>query len=104
MHRDSATPFYSHGKIIVEIGSGDGRLLNNLASLYHKDDNVHFIGIEVDESQYRNSCTQVKRGNVRFINDEFEKVLANFSDETVDTVISVLPHPNYIDKTHQRNW
>ncbi len=104
MHRDSTKPFYSHGKIIVEIGSGDGRLLNNLASLYHTDDNVLLIGIEVDEPQYRNSCAQIKTGNVQFINDEFENVLANFSDETLDTVISVLPHPDYIDRTHQQKW
>ena len=104
MHRDSTKRFYNYGKIIVEIGSGDGRLLNNLASLYHMDDNVLLIGIEVDESQYLNSCTQIKRDNVRFINDEFENVLTNFSDETVDTVISVLPHPDYIDRTHQRKW
>ena len=104
MHRDSAKPFYSHGKIIVEIGSGDGRLLNNLASLYHTDDNVLLVGIEVDEFQYRNSCAQIKRGNIQFINAEFENVLANFSDETLDTVISVLPHPDYIDRTHQQKW
>ncbi|MEJ7641254.1 MAG: class I SAM-dependent methyltransferase [Candidatus Nitrosocosmicus sp.] len=104
MHRDSTKPFHSHGKIIVEIGSGDGRLLNNLSSLYHMDDNVLLIGIEKDESQYHNSCAQIKRDNVRFINDEFENVFANFSDETVDTVISVLPHPDYIDRTHQRKW
>ena len=104
MHRDSTKPFNSQGKTIVEIGSGDGRLLNNLASLYHMDDNALLIGIEVDEFQYRNSCAQIKRGNVRFINDEFENVLASFSDETLDTVISVLPHPDYIDRTHQQKW
>ncbi len=104
MRRDSTKPLYSHRKIIVEIGSGDGRLLNNLASLYHMDDNVLLIGIEIDEPQYRNSCAQIKRGNVRFINDEFENVLASFSDETVDTVISVLPHPDYIDRAHQQKW
>ncbi len=104
MHRDNTKPFYSHSKIIVEIGSGDGRLISNLASLYHVDDNVLFIGIEVDEIQYGKSCTQIKRGNVQFINDKFERVLASFPDETVDTVISVLPHPDYIDRTHQQKW
>ena len=104
MHRDSAKPFHSHGKIIVEIGSGDGRLLDNLSSLYHIYDNVILIGIEKEESQYRISCAQTKRDNPRFINDEFENVFANFSDETVDTVISVLPHPDYIDRTHQQKW
>ncbi len=104
MHRDVIKPPHNHGKIIVEIGSGDGRLLNNLATLYHIDDNVLLIGIEIDESQCRDSCAQIKRGNVQFINDEFERVLASFSDETVDTVISVLPHPDYIDRTHQQKW
>jgi phospholipid N-methyltransferase len=104
MAGDSAKPFYSHRKVIVEIGSGDGRLLNNLANLYHIDDNVILIGIEIDETQYHNSCAQIKRGNVQFINDKFENALANFSDETVDTVISVLPHPEYIDSTYQQKW
>jgi phospholipid N-methyltransferase len=104
MQRDTTKQFDSHGKIIVEIGSGDGRLLNNLSDLYHTDDNVLLIGIEKDESQYRDSCAQIKRGNVRFINDEFENVFASFIDDTVDTVISVLPHPDYIDRAHQGKW
>ncbi len=101
---DNIKIFYNYDKTVIEIGSGDGRLLNNLANLYHVDDNVLLTGIEIDESQFRDSCAQTKRENVQFINDSFENVLADISDDTVDTIISVLPHPDYIDKSRQDKW
>lgn len=100
----SINSFFNYDKIIIEIGSGDGRLLNTLAKIYHKDDNVLFIGIEIDECQYQNSCTQVIGENVKYINGAFENVLADISNNTVDTLISVLPHPDYIDITNQQRW
>lgn len=94
-------------KIIVEIGSGDGRLLTNLANLYDKENNL-LIGIEIDQPQYISSCTRIKgrkkNNSVQFINESLENVLAGFQDNTIDTVISVLPHPNYIDRANQDKW
>ena len=100
-------PVNNYEKIIIEIGSGDGRLLTNLANLYDKE-NTLLIGIEIDQPQYINSCVRIKgrekNNSVQFINEPFENVLAGFQDNTIDTVISVLPHPNYIDKANQDKW
>ena len=52
-------PINNYEKIIIEIGSGDGRLLTNLANLYDKE-NTLLIGIEIDQSQYINSCVRIK--------------------------------------------
>src|SRR5215207_5843229 len=101
-------PINYRDKIIIEIGSGDGRLLTNLANLYDKE-NILLLGIETDQSQYINSCSRIKgrkenNSSIQFINEPFEKVLARFQDNTIDTVISVLPHPKYIDKANQEMW
>ncbi len=107
MSRDIVESFGNYNKIIIEIGSGDGRLLNNLANLYDSN-KVFLIGIEIDKSQFNNSCISIEgqrsNKNIRFINEPFENVLTNFQDNSVDTVISVLPHPTYIDKIHQETW
>ena len=98
--------FGNYNKIIIEIGSGDGRLLNNLANLYEKN-KVFLLGIEIDSAQFSNSCNRIKRQenkNIQFINEPFEKALKNFYNNSVDTIISVLPHPNYIDKINQNTW
>jgi hypothetical protein len=101
-------PINNHEKIIVEIGSGDGRLLTNLADAYDKED-ILLIGIEIDQSQYTSSCLRIegrnkKNNSIQFINESFEKVLASFQDNTIDTIISVLPHPKYIDKANEEMW
>jgi phospholipid N-methyltransferase len=100
--------FEKYSKIVIEIGSGDGRLLNNLANLYDRN-NVFLLGIEIDNTQYINACNKInkeeeKRENIQFINEPFENILANFKDNSIDTVISVLPHPKYIDKNNQNIW
>lgn len=99
----------NYDKIIIEIGSGDGRLLHHLSNLYDRD-KVFLIGIEIDHDQYIDSCIRIdgeeveKNKNIQFINESFEDVLANFNDNSVDTVISVLPHPKYIDQINQDTW
>ena len=96
MSQDIVKSFDNYNKIIIEIGSGDGRLLNNLANFYDKN-KVLFIGIEIDRSQYNNSCNRIDRKenkNLQFINEPFEKAFENFYDNSIDTVISVLPFSN----------
>lgn len=93
-------------KVVIEIGSGDGRLLNDLADLYNKE-TVFLIGIETDRKQYIKACSlseKLNKKNIEFINEPFEKVFLNLDDKSVDTVISVLPHPNYIDNIHRDKW
>ncbi len=93
----------NYDKIIVELGSGDGKLLNNLGNLYDGD-SVLLIGIEKDHSQYITSCKEIRNKNIQFINEPFESVLTNFNDNSLDTVLSVLPHPEYIDKANLKIW
>ncbi len=106
MSEDLVKLFDNYNKIIIEIGSGDGRLLYNLINFYDKN-KVLFIGIEIDSSQYNSSCISTNgKGtkNLKFINEPFEKALENFYDNSIDTLISVLPHPTYIDKINQKTW
>ena len=96
----------NYKKIIIEIGSGDGRLLNNLAEFYDKK-KTYLIGIETDKKQYFCSCENIKKSaknNIEFINEPFENVFLKLDDNSIHTVISVLPHPSYIDKIHQAKW
>ena len=95
-----------HRKIIIEIGSGDGRLLNNLAKFYDKN-KVYLIGIETDKEQYEASYKKIvgtNKNNIEFINEPFENVFLRIDDNSINTVISVLPHPSYIDKIYQDKW
>lgn len=90
-------------KVIVELGSGDGRLLKNLVR-HETSSNVLAIGIESDTSQYKKSCDFIERCNVHFINNSFEVLLPDFPDESIDKIISVLPAPRYIDNDFQELW
>ena len=107
MSQEIAKLFDNYNKIIIEIGSGDGRLLSNLTKIYDKN-KVLFIGIEIDRPlRYSNSCNRIdgkENKDLQFINEPFEKALENFYDNSIDTVISVLPHPTYIDKLNQKTW
>ena len=90
-------------KVIVELGSGDGRLLKKLVG-YETSRNILAIGIELDTSQYEKSCDLMEKNNIHFINNSFEVLLPDFPDESIDSIISVLPAPRYIDSDYQELW
>ncbi len=92
--------------VIVELGSGDGRILENLAK---SDNNYHtnshlYIGIELDSTQYEDSKRRISLNNVKLLNGSFEDIIPIFPDNYLDLVIAVLPDPNFIDKTKQYKW
>jgi SAM-dependent methyltransferase len=89
--------------IVVELGSGDGRLLAELAHNPIKN-SVLFIGIEIDTLEHLKACELPSNNNILFINESFEIIIADFPDESVDTFISVLPHPKYVDQYLQNIW
>jgi SAM-dependent methyltransferase len=89
--------------IVVELGSGDGQLLAELAHNPIKN-NVLFIGIEIDTLEHLKACELPSNNNILFINESFEIIIADFPDESVDTFISVLPHPKYVDRCLQNIW
>lgn len=90
-------------KVIVELGSGDGRLLKKLVG-DETSKNILAIGIELDTSQYEKSCDLIEKNNMHFINNSFEVLLPDFPDESIDSIISVLPAPRYIDSDFQELW
>jgi phospholipid N-methyltransferase len=90
-------------KVIVELGSGDGRLLNKLVG-DETSRSILAIGIELDTSQYEKSCDLIEKNNMHFINNSFEVLLPDFPDESIDSIISVLPAPRYIDNDFQELW
>ena len=90
-------------KVIVELGSGDGRLLKKLVG-YETSRNILAIGIELDTSQYEKSCDLMEKNNIHFVNNSFEVLLPDFPDESIDSIISVLPAPRYIDNDYQELW
>ncbi len=95
-----------YNKIVVEIGSGNGILLNNILELYDKE-KVYFIGIEIDNDQFQDACEKSKKkglDNIQFINEPFEKFFSEIEPLSIDTVLAVLPHPDYIDKDNQSSW
>ena len=90
-------------KVFVELGSGDGRLLKKLVG-YEISRNILAIGIELDTSQYEKSCDLMEKNNIHFVNNSFEILLPDFPDESIDSIISVLPAPRYIDNDFQELW
>ena len=90
-------------KVFVELGSGDGRLLKKLVG-YETSRNILAIGIELDTSQYEKSCDLMEKNNIHFVNNSFEILLPDFPDESIDSIISVLPAPRYIDIYYQELW
>ena len=92
-------------KVIVELGTGDGRILEKLA----KSDNNHthsstFIGIELDRAQYEDSKRRISLNNVKLLNGSFEDIIPIFPNDYLDLVIAVLPDPDFIDKAKQYKW
>jgi len=90
-------------KVIVELGSGDGRFLKKLLE-DETSKNILAIGIELDTSQYEKSCDLIEKNNMHFINNSYEVLLPDFPDESIDNIISVLPSPRYIDSDFQELW
>jgi Putative methyltransferase len=92
---------------VVEIGMGDGRLLEQLANNDCRDDrgrSITYIGIEIDKEQYECAKSRIKLGNVKLINGSFKDILPRFPDWSIDKIITVLPDPTFIDPVKQHEW
>ena len=97
---DFSSLFYS--KIIVELGMGDGRLLEVLAT---DNNNSLCIGIEIDSTQCLLAKSRVSRlPNVVIMNSSFVDVVSTFMDESISQFIMVLPDPAYIDEKREDQW
>ena len=94
-----------YDKLIVELGSGDGKLLYRLSNT-EEEITAFYLGIEIDASQYRKSCLLLPNGksNLLFVNSQFELVIDQLPDCSADEILSILPHPKYIDRENKRFW
>lgn len=88
-------------RIVLDLGTGDGRLLGNIS---YKDKKSFFIGIEINPDHFRQASSIIKSQNVKLINGSFEKILPLFKDNSINQVFSILPDPKFIDKNHKHEW
>jgi tRNA G46 methylase TrmB len=99
-------------RIILELGCGDGLLLRKLLEVERTGDTVQnnsiesfYIGIECDSLKYNKARSVVERfSNVKLLNGSFEVIIHEFSDCSIDKIISVLPDPEFIDIQNQYRW
>lgn len=98
---------FSEGReYVVELGSGDGKMLFDLSHNFKRDD-YYYIGIELDKVLYQKSIILINNTyseNIKFLNDDFESVVAKLRDQSINTFLLILPHPNYIGIEKEHNW
>jgi len=97
---DFARLFSSHPKVTVELGMGDGRLLESLA----KSDSGLYVGIELSSEQCGQARSRIALDNIMILDGSFEDIVTAFPDTSVDRFVAVLPDPAYIDEKKQDMW
>ena len=93
----------NYSKIIVELGMGNGKLLEKIAGIHKNLDSV-FIGIEINTELYKEAISHINLNNVILFNSSFNDILPTFPDNSIDKVISILPAPEFIDQSKQNIW
>lgn len=93
--------FSSWPRVIVELGMGDGRLLERLAK---RDSDSLYVGIELDSEQCSQAQSRIALSNVEIMSGSFEVILPAFPNGSVDRFIAVLPNQRYIDEKNQNRW
>src|SRR5687767_3672570 len=88
-------------KIVVELGMGDGKLIESLAK---KDRHSLYVGIEIDKSQFLQAQSLVSADNVALFNGSFDQLVPTLPDDCVDLFLAVLPDPAFIDPSKQKSW
>jgi tRNA G46 methylase TrmB len=90
-----------HPRLVVELGMGDGILLETLAK---RDCNSVYVGIELDNEQCVQALSRINLSNVIIMNRPFEDLVPTFQDESIDQFIAVLPDPAFIDEKKEEQW
>jgi tRNA G46 methylase TrmB len=88
-------------RVVVELGMGDGRLLETLAT---HNSNSLYIGIELDNDRCIQAQSRIRLSNVVIMNSSFEDIVPTFLDESIDQFIAVLPDPAFIDEKREEQW
>lgn len=90
-----------HTRTIVELGMGDGRVLQSLAE---KDPETVYIGIELDRNQCEDAKSRLHLQNAFVIQGSFADVVPRFPNESIDGFIAILPDPSFIDQKKEEQW
>jgi Putative methyltransferase len=99
-------------KVVVELGIGNGSLLKKLVEM-EKENNGNattkigslYIGIELDCSKCEKARSTLQTyTNVTLLHGSFETIIHDFSDLSIDEIISVFPDPDFIDREKQQQW
>lgn len=98
---DFAELFSSHPKVTVELGMGDGRLLESLAK---NDAGSLYVGIELNKEQCEQAKSRIALDNILILQGSFEEIVPAFPDSSVDRFITALPDSAYIDEKKQDVW
>ena len=85
----------NYSKVIVELGIGDGQLLEKIAG-HDKNVDTIYIGIEINANLYDGAKSRLSLTNVILIKGSYKAVIATFPDNSIDKVISILPSPEFI--------
>lgn len=88
-------------RVIVELGMGDGRVLESLARF---DTQSLCIGIEIDPALCDAARSRISAQNVLVVNGSIEDIVQAFQDGSVDTFVAVLPDPAFIDRDRRARW
>ncbi|HKU49912.1 MAG TPA: methyltransferase domain-containing protein [Nitrososphaera sp.] len=89
-------------RIVVELGMGDGKLIESLA---RNDSQSLHVGIEIDSAQCEQAVSRITEANVLVLNGSFEQIVeAEFPENSVDEFIAVLPDPTFIDPARHETW
>jgi tRNA (guanine-N7-)-methyltransferase len=93
--------FAHYRRIVVELGMGDGRLLEALA---RDDGESLYIGIEIDKLQFEQARSRISAENAMLLQGSFELLVPTLPDESVDLIMAVLPDPAFIDRLKYDAW
>jgi hypothetical protein len=88
-------------KVVVELGMGDGRLIESLSK---SDAHSLWVGIELDREKCKEAEPKLQLDNVVIINSAFEEILPRLPDDSIDRFVAVLPDPKYIDENKADSW
>ena len=90
-----------YSRIVVELGMGDGRLLEILAN---KDRQSLYLGIEIDKTQFDHAGSRISAENAVLVCGSFDQLIKTLPDNRIDLFLAVLPDPAFIDRTKYQNW
>jgi tRNA (guanine-N7-)-methyltransferase len=90
--------FDSFPRIVVELGMGEGSLLEALAK---RDSSSLYVGIELDCKRCKEAQSRIALSNVVILSGSFEDIVPTFPDGSVDRFIAVLPDPKFIDEKNE---